>query len=138
MNEIDKLPFAQRERLRFIDTLLAFQGHIYRKTIEAFFGVSCSAASRDLAMYKKLNPESFKNQNACRLGYERNDTFEPLFDHGHMMFSKSRRSEQQPDSFFDELEQAVADSPMQPLVVALRHQYEHTLTQQGRNHESVS
>ncbi len=71
---------AQRERLSHIDFRLRFLGTVGRSDLVRRFGTKEAAATRDIALYKKLAPQnlSFDTRTKC---YRQTETFEPLFDY---------------------------------------------------------
>lgn len=52
----DKLTYAMRDRMRFIDFQLFHYGHITRRHIIDFFGVTSATATRDFALFLELYP----------------------------------------------------------------------------------
>jgi predicted DNA-binding transcriptional regulator YafY len=52
------MTYTQKERLRMIDCLIANYGSVGRDMLMDWFGVSPACATRDLALYKELNPSN--------------------------------------------------------------------------------
>lgn len=51
-----KLTYAMEQRMRFIDFVLFHFGHITRKHLIEFFGVTSATATRDFALFHELYP----------------------------------------------------------------------------------
>jgi hypothetical protein len=77
---LEKIGFAQKQRLAYIDFSLMFKGAIYRQDLVNRFGVGLSAASRDLAIYKELAPSNL-NYDTIEKRYFQTGQFKPVFDH---------------------------------------------------------
>lgn len=78
--EIEKLTFAQKQRLSFIDFSLLFKGSINRKELTEKFEMGMANATRDLALYKELVPENIDFDAKDRT-YLQAKTFSPLFNY---------------------------------------------------------
>ncbi len=78
--EIEKLTFAQKQRLSFIDFSLLFKGSINRKELTEKFEMGMANATRDLALYKELVPENI-DFDAKNRTYLQAKTFSPLFNY---------------------------------------------------------
>ena len=50
--------YAVEQRLRLIDFLLAFYGHVGRGELIVYFGIGEATATRDLALYAEQNPDN--------------------------------------------------------------------------------
>lgn len=74
------IPKPQQVRLAFIEFRLLFLGSVNRPDLAKRFGVSESAASRDLALYRQLAPENIL-YNRSDAVYLPNESFIPLFEH---------------------------------------------------------
>lgn len=70
---------AQNERLAFLELHLYFAGELRRSDIEARFGIRPAAASRDLALYRKIAPQNLQYDLAARC-YRPAETFAPIFE----------------------------------------------------------
>lgn len=68
----------QRDRLAFIELLLYFMGELRRSDIVSRFGIQSAAASRDLAIYKKMAPSNI-DYNTKEKNYVLGQAFKPLF-----------------------------------------------------------
>ncbi|MFA3790842.1 WYL domain-containing protein [Aliiglaciecola sp. SL4] len=75
---IDKLTFAQKQRLSFIDFSLLFKGSINRKELTEKFEMGMANATRDLTLYKDLAPQNI-DFNAKDRTYLQAKAFTPLF-----------------------------------------------------------
>ena len=71
--------YAMKERLRLIDCLVQYQGHIFREPIMAFFGISSAAATRDLHAYITAKPNNLVYRPSEKR-YVKASSFSPLFD----------------------------------------------------------
>ena len=78
--EIEKLTYAQKQRLSFIDFSLLFKGSINRKELTEKFEMGLANATRDLALYKELAPQNI-DFNAKDRAYLQATTFKPLFSY---------------------------------------------------------
>ncbi|MFT6585307.1 MAG: hypothetical protein ACJAUY_001634 [Cognaticolwellia sp.] len=56
--DLDKINYAQRERLAFIDFCLQFVGQIARADLVNHFRTGLTSCSRDLTLYKELAPKN--------------------------------------------------------------------------------
>jgi len=70
----------QRERLAHIDFRLRFLGTVGRHDLTTRFGLRETAATRDLALYRKLVPQNIDYDSKGKI-YRRSTTFAPLFEH---------------------------------------------------------
>ena len=77
---IEKLTFAQKQRLSFIDFSLLFKGSINRKELTEKFEMGMANATRDLTLYKELAPQNI-DFNAKDRTYLQAKTFTPLFSY---------------------------------------------------------
>lgn len=71
---------TQKERLSYIDFRLMFLGIIQRSDLIQRFGMKEAAATRDIALYKKLAEENLFYDTKART-YFYADSFVPLFDY---------------------------------------------------------
>ena len=78
--EVDKLTFAQKQRLSFIDFSLLFKGSINRKELTEKFEMGMANATRDLTLYKELAPQNI-DFNAKDRTYLQAKNFKPLFSY---------------------------------------------------------
>lgn len=76
--EIERLTFAQKQRLSFIDFNLLFKGSINRKELTEKFEMGMANATRDLSLYKDLAPHNI-DFNAKDRTYLQAKAFAPLF-----------------------------------------------------------
>lgn len=80
MTALTELPYAQRQRLAYIDFCLLFKGELSRHQLIQRFQVGLSAATRDLTLYKSYCPNNLVYDTASKR-YLQNADFQPLFDH---------------------------------------------------------
>ncbi len=80
MQALNGLPYAQSERLAYIDFCLNYFGSITRAALMERFGTGLAAATRDFAAYKEFSSRNLvlRPQNKV---YERTPEFKPLFQH---------------------------------------------------------
>ena len=78
--DLDKLNYAQRERLAFIDFCLQFAGQISRADLISHFGIGLASSSRDLSLYKELAPSNLVLEHKTKQ-YHRTAEFNPIFTH---------------------------------------------------------
>lgn len=71
---------AQKERLFHIDFRALFLGRVARGDLLRRFGIREAAATRDLALYRRLRPGNLVLDPAARI-YRTQPGFVPLFDH---------------------------------------------------------
>ncbi|WP_102795414.1 WYL domain-containing protein [Bowmanella denitrificans] len=74
------IPFAQRQRLAYIDFVLLFKGHLTRQDLINRFEVGLSAGTRDFNLYKELAPNNI-NYDTRLKQYFQTPGFKPLFAH---------------------------------------------------------
>lgn len=77
---LEKLGFAQKQRLAYIDFCLLFKGAIYRQDLINRFEVGLSAGSRDFSIYKELAPDNL-NYDSREKRYFQTERYHPLFEH---------------------------------------------------------
>lgn len=77
---LEKLSYAQRQRLAYIDFCLLFKGEIYRNDLIKRFEVGLSAGSRDFNLYKEVAPQNLVYDHQLKR-YFQTDSFEPVFEH---------------------------------------------------------
>lgn len=80
MTALTELPYAQRQRLAYIDFCLLFKGELSRHQLIQRFQVGLSAATRDLTLYKSHCPNNLVYDTASKR-YLQTADFQPLFDH---------------------------------------------------------
>lgn len=67
-----------RQRLRFIESRLYWNGRINRSDLVDFFGISQPQASADLSLYQKLSPSNCCYDKSAKT-YKAGDPFKPVF-----------------------------------------------------------
>ena len=78
--DLEKLNYAQRERLVFIDFCLQFAGQIARADLINHFKTGLASCSRDLTLYKELAPNNLELRHEDKRYYRRKK-FQPVFNH---------------------------------------------------------
>lgn len=73
------MKYAEEQRIRFIDFLLAQYGHLDRSALINFFGISPASATRDLRKYKDLAPGNIMFNDSEKTYYKTN-SFEALYE----------------------------------------------------------
>lgn len=71
---------TQLERLSHIDFKLYFLGELRRVDVAVRFGTGPAAATRDIALYRKIAPENLVLDNTDKV-YRPTEAFSPLFEH---------------------------------------------------------
>lgn len=77
---LEKLNYAQKERLAYIDFCLEYFGQISRVELIEKFQTGLASCSRDLATYKDLAPENAILTHETKK-YLRSVNFSPVFEH---------------------------------------------------------
>ena len=112
ISEIEKLTFAQKQRLSFIDFCLLFKGSINRKELTEKFEMGMANATRDLALYKELAPQNI-DFNAKDRTYLQAKKFNPLFSYNSKQ-TLAKLSHKISDGFDGVMEVAFpVDAPLQ-------------------------
>ncbi|WP_157739194.1 YafY family protein [Herbaspirillum sp. meg3] len=76
MDEINSLPFAQQQRLRFIESMVLWEGSVQRQRVCEVFRVNPNHVTRDIQVYKKQYPKSLEYNPSLR-AYEPGSKFSP-------------------------------------------------------------
>jgi len=109
---IEKLTFAQKQRLSFIDFSLLFKGFINRKELTEKFEMGMANATRDLTLYKELAPQNI-DFNAKDRTYLQAKKFNPLFSYNPKQ-TLAKLSHKISDGFDGVMEVAFpVDAPLQ-------------------------
>lgn len=77
---LEKLGFAQKQRLAYIEFSLMFKGAIFRQDLINRFKVGLSAGSRDFKLYKELAPNNLEYSTKEKR-YFQTEQFKPVFTH---------------------------------------------------------
>ena len=77
---VESLSHAQRERLAYIDFRLYFFGEIGRPDLAGRFGVAPAGATRDIALYREIAPQSIEFDGSSKV-YRIGKQFLPIFEH---------------------------------------------------------
>lgn len=80
LNLLNKLNYAQRERLAFIDFCLEYYGTVTRADLVQHFQTGLASCSRDLTLYRELAPDNAELAHQTKQ-YVRKAKFRPLFTH---------------------------------------------------------
>jgi hypothetical protein len=78
---IDALPFAQRQRLQFVESIAQWEGLVQRQRICDAFAVTANHVTRDLTLYRTLSPGNLEYDVSLR-AYRPSSRFRPLLSHG--------------------------------------------------------
>ena len=78
---IEALPYAQRKRLQFVESMAQWEGVVQRQRICDIFGVSPNHVTRDLALYRSLSPYNLE-YDVSRRAYRPSAKFQPLLASG--------------------------------------------------------
>lgn len=78
---IDKLSFAQRQRLQFIEAMLIWDGAVQRKDVCEVFNVTPNHLTRDIKRYRNLNEGALEYDVETR-AYRQGAKFKPLLASG--------------------------------------------------------
>jgi hypothetical protein len=70
--------YAQEQRLRFIDSMLNFYGHIGRRELIDYFGIGPACATRDFKLYKEIDPNNVI-YNVETKRYVRSESFDRVY-----------------------------------------------------------
>lgn len=70
--------YAQEQRLRFIDCMLVYYGHVSRKEVCDFFGVSGPTATRDFRLYSEVAPDNLVLDRASK-AWMRSNSFKRVY-----------------------------------------------------------
>jgi len=109
---IEKLTFAQKQRLSFIDFCLLFKGSINRKELTEKFEMGMANATRDLTLYKELAPQNIDFNAQDRI-YLQSKNFKPLFSYNSKQ-TLAKLSHKISDGFDGVMEVAFpVDAPLQ-------------------------
>ena len=77
-SDLSEYSVPQRDRLAFIELLLYFMGELRRSDLVSRFGIQSAAATRDLAIYKKLAPSNI-DYDTKEKTYVLGQAFKPIF-----------------------------------------------------------
>lgn len=78
---VDTLPYAQRQRLQFVESIAQWEGVVQRQRICEVFDVSANHVTRDLSLYRTLSPGNLE-YDVSRRAYRPTAKFRPLFASG--------------------------------------------------------
>ncbi|WP_448564105.1 WYL domain-containing protein [Thalassotalea ganghwensis] len=77
---LNEKPFAQKQRLAFIDFLLMFKGQFSRKDLTDKFEMGMANATRDITLYRELAPDNAVFDNNSK-SYRQTKKFIPVFNY---------------------------------------------------------
>ncbi len=78
--QLNDKPYAQKQRLAYIDFLLLFKGAFSRSDLTQKFEMGLANATRDISLYKELMPNNCEFDNPSKT-YIQSKKFTPLFKH---------------------------------------------------------
>ncbi len=78
--DLNSLPYAQKERLAFIDFCLQVFGHVSRSDLINHFKTGLASCTRDLTTYRELAPDNLILKHETKQ-YYRTTEFIPVFEH---------------------------------------------------------
>lgn len=78
---VDALPYAQRQRLQFVESIAQWEGVVQRQRVCEVFDVSANHVTRDLSLYRLLSPGNLE-YDVSRRAYRPTAKFRPLFASG--------------------------------------------------------
>ena len=78
---IDALPYAQRQRLQFVESMAQWEGIVQRQRICDAFSVTPNHVTRDLTLYRGLSPENLEYDVSLR-AYRPSARFRPILSSG--------------------------------------------------------
>lgn len=81
MLEIDKLGFAQRQRLTYIESVAYWEGAVDRPRISTVFGVTENHVTKDFRLYKNTFPNNLRYDERSRV-YRPTKNFKPRIGTG--------------------------------------------------------
>jgi hypothetical protein len=81
MTTLVTLPFAQQQRLRFIESIVLWEGAVQRQRVCDVFHINPNHVTRDIQVYKKEFPKSLEYNPSVR-AYEPGSRFEPRLASG--------------------------------------------------------
>ena len=80
MTKTIKTNQQQKERIAHIDFITYFLGEVKRSDIVNRFGVKEAAATRDITLYKEIEPKNLVYDTKTKI-YRQSEEFTPLFNH---------------------------------------------------------
>lgn len=78
---MEGLNYAQRQRLRFFDAKLLWEGRVTRQDVHGQFGVTKNHFTRDVSDYRLFYPDNFE-ADPWKGGYRPKASFKPVFAAG--------------------------------------------------------
>lgn len=78
---LEALPYAQRKRLQFVESMAQWEGVVQRQRICDVFDVSANHVTRDLSLYRSLSPDNLE-YDVSRRAYRPTSKFRPLLASG--------------------------------------------------------
>lgn len=78
---LNGLNYAQRQRLRFFDAKLLWEGRVTREDVRGQFGVTKNHFTRDVSEYRQFYPHNFE-ADPWKGGYRPKASFKPVFATG--------------------------------------------------------
>lgn len=75
---LDNFPYARQERLRFMESVLLWEGLVQRQRVCEVFGVSANHVTKDLKVYEEAHPGGIEFRPRLR-GYVAGPKFKPVY-----------------------------------------------------------
>lgn len=79
--QMETLPFAQRQRLQFLESIAQWEGVVRRQRVCEVFDVSANHVTKDFSLYRSLSPGNLEYDVSLR-AYRPIARFKPLFSAG--------------------------------------------------------
>jgi len=79
--QLETLPFAQRQRLQFLESIAQWEGAVQRQRVCEVFDVSANHVTKDFSLYRSLSPGNLE-YDVSRRAYRPTARFKPLFAAG--------------------------------------------------------
>lgn len=79
--ETDQRPYAQRQRFRFIESVLLWEGAVQRRRVSDQFGIAANHVTKDLKAYQEEHPDSIVFKPSVR-AYVPGPQFMPSYASG--------------------------------------------------------
>lgn len=81
MTVASEIPFAQQQRLRFIESVVLWEGAIQRQRVRDAFDISANHVSKDFLLYKERFPGNLEYDQSAK-EYRPSDRFKPALASG--------------------------------------------------------
>ena len=81
MSAVTDIPFAQQQRLRFIESVVLWEGAIQRQRVRDVFDISANHVSKDFLLYKERFPGNLEYDQSAK-EYRASERFKPSLTSG--------------------------------------------------------